>query len=188
MSTDTRVKVTKKMIKDSFIDLLGAYPLNKITVTQICKKAEINRVTFYKYYQDTFDLYEKIIDELLDYSSDVMIKIYSKKGLRESIEATIADVGNQIERYYILFSDHIDAYHQSKSIERCMMKISSLEIPGLSIPDEQHTLLRAFLSFGGGGVLAAWINNGMKQSQKEIADLIYSYIMQILKLYSDKKM
>ncbi|WP_365931140.1 TetR-like C-terminal domain-containing protein [uncultured Intestinimonas sp.] len=61
--------------------------------------------------------------------------------------------------------------------------MSSLEVPGPTLSAEELTLLRAFLSFGGGGVLATWINSGMKQSPKEIADLLDSYIVQILKLY-----
>ena len=185
MATDTRVRITKQMIKESFIELLKTNPLNKISVTQICKKAEINRVTFYKYYKDTYDLYEKIIDEMLDTSSHIMTEIYNSKDLRKAIETTISDIKAKIEQYHLLFSDHVDAYHQSKSIECCMQKISGLEMPGLVVSEEQHILLRAFLSFGGGGVLATWMNNGMKESQKEIADLLYSYIMQILKLYSD---
>ena len=103
MSTDTRIRVTKKMIKDSFLDLLGAYPLDKISVTQICKKAEINRVTFYKYYQDVYDLYEKTVDELLDSSTHSMAEIYIEKGLREAIETTISDIRTKINQYYVFF-------------------------------------------------------------------------------------
>ena len=161
--------------------------MNKITVTQICKKAEINRVTFYKYYQDTFDVYEKIVDQILNDSSDSMMKICSEKSLKEAIEAVITDVGKRIDRYQVLFSGHVDAYHQSKSMERCMLKISSLEIPGLVISDEQHALLQAFLSFGGSGVLTTWVNGGMKQPPNEIAELLYSYIVQILKLYRNQR-
>ena len=108
MSTDTRIRVTKKMIKDSFLVFLGAYPLgayplDKVSVTQICKKAEINRVTFYKYYQDVYDLYEKTVDELLDSSTHSMAEIYIEKGLREAIETTISDIRTKINQYYVFF-------------------------------------------------------------------------------------
>ena len=83
MATDTRVRITKQIIKESFIELLKTNSLNKISVTQICKKAVINRVTFYKYYQDTFDLYEKLIDKLIEESSGSIMKINDRKDLKE---------------------------------------------------------------------------------------------------------
>ena len=186
MATDTRVRITKQMIKKSFVELLKTNSLSKISVTQICKKAEINRVTFYKYYQDTFDLYEKLIDELIEESSGSIMKIKSRKDLKEALEITLTGIYEQIERYHILFSEHIDTFYLSRSIERCMSKISSLDLPGLSVPEMQREMLRSFLSFGGGCVLATCFNEGMKQSPKEIADLLYSYIIQILNLYQTK--
>ena len=186
MATDTRVRITKQMIKKSFIELLKTNSLNRISVTQICKEAEINRVTFYKYYHDTFDLYEKLIDELIEESSASIMIINSRKDLQKALEITLTGIYEQIERYHLLFSEHIDANHLSRSIERCMSKISSLDLPGVSVPEAQREMLRSFLSFGGGGVLATCINEGMKQSPKEIAELLYSYIMQILNLYQTK--
>lgn len=186
MGTDTRIRVTKKMIKESFIELLKTNPLNKISVTQICKKAEINRVTFYKYYQDVFDLYEKLVDELIEESAASLAQATKNKDLREAIELVLTDIYHQADQYHVLFSTHIDAYHQGKSIERCLSKISSFALPGLSVPENQRQLLRAFLSFGGGGVLATCLYQEVEQSPKEIADLLYSYIMQILKLYRER--
>ena len=60
MKTDARVRYTKMIIKKSFISLLKERPINKITVKAICEMSEINRATFYKYYNDPFDLMEDI--------------------------------------------------------------------------------------------------------------------------------
>ena len=52
MATDRRTKYTKSVIRQALFDLLKEKPLNKITVTDICKMADINRSTFYSYYED----------------------------------------------------------------------------------------------------------------------------------------
>ena len=39
-------------------------PVNKITVKEICERAELNRATFYAHYSDCFDLLESIEEEL----------------------------------------------------------------------------------------------------------------------------
>lgn len=51
------------MIRESFIQLLKEQPVSKITVTKICEMAEINRATFYKYYNDAFDLLQNNFSE-----------------------------------------------------------------------------------------------------------------------------
>ena len=66
MGIDARTRYTKMMIRESFIQLLKEQPVSKITVTKICEIAEINRATFYKYYEDAFDLLQKLEQELLE--------------------------------------------------------------------------------------------------------------------------
>ena len=47
MKNDHRVTVTKKMITESFLELIKEKPLAAITVKELCEKAHINRATFY---------------------------------------------------------------------------------------------------------------------------------------------
>lgn len=52
MAESRRVKLTKRLITEAFIELLEEKPLAKVTVTDVCSIAEINRSTFYAYYED----------------------------------------------------------------------------------------------------------------------------------------
>ena len=63
--SDRRTLKTKKAIFQAFSELLKEKELRKITVQEIVDKADISRVTFYKYYLDVYDLYDKIESELL---------------------------------------------------------------------------------------------------------------------------
>ena len=63
---DRRTIYTKNVIKDTLIDLLNEKEVNKITVSEICKIADINRATFYRYYLDVFDLLDKIREEFVN--------------------------------------------------------------------------------------------------------------------------
>ena len=63
---DRRIKYTKKIIKETFLNLLEEKELNKITVSEICRISDINRATFYRYYLDVFDLFDKIQDEFVE--------------------------------------------------------------------------------------------------------------------------
>lgn len=62
---DRRSKYSLSVIRQALFDLLAEKNLEEITVVDICNAADINRGTFYKYYRDVSDLYEKIEDELV---------------------------------------------------------------------------------------------------------------------------
>ena len=62
---DLRVKKTQKAITTTFLALLETKPVSKITVTELSKKTEINKATFYLHYKDIFDLYQKSLCEYL---------------------------------------------------------------------------------------------------------------------------
>ena len=47
---DRRTRYTRQTIKDTFLELLKQKSFTKITVTEICKNAEINRGTFYLHF------------------------------------------------------------------------------------------------------------------------------------------
>ena len=65
MKTDARVKYTKMVLKKALLELMQHKPVNKITVKEICERAELNRATFYAHYSDCFDLLESIEEELI---------------------------------------------------------------------------------------------------------------------------
>ena len=53
-----------KKIEQVFVELLQTKELNEITVSDICKKSELNRSTFYANYIDIYDLADKIKEHL----------------------------------------------------------------------------------------------------------------------------
>ena len=75
MAENRRVRMTKKIIKESLLELLDQKPLDKITVTDICKTADLNRSTFYAHYEDTAQILREIegdVIQQLPVSSDFL--------------------------------------------------------------------------------------------------------------------
>ncbi len=59
--TDRRTKYTRNAIRDALMELLKTKPYSKISVTEICRLAEINRGTFYIHYYDVDDVLDDIL-------------------------------------------------------------------------------------------------------------------------------
>ena len=63
---DLRVIKTRRNIMNVFEELILKKPVEKITVTEIAKLAEINKGTFYLHYSDIYDLYNQYLQEETD--------------------------------------------------------------------------------------------------------------------------
>ena len=63
--TDRRTLYTKGVIKEAYLVALKTKHYDKITVSELCSAAEINRSTFYLHYADALAVFDEILDELL---------------------------------------------------------------------------------------------------------------------------
>ena len=63
--TDRRRRYTLSVIREGFFSLLAEGGFAKMTVADICRRADINRGTFYLHYEDKFALLDALIDEAL---------------------------------------------------------------------------------------------------------------------------
>ena len=77
---DLREKKTRRSITNAFLELRTKKPLEKITVKELCEKAEVSKATFYLHYKDIYDLSDvlqnNIIDEIMTFITDPRDMIY----------------------------------------------------------------------------------------------------------------
>lgn len=91
MSEDLRVIKTRQNIQMTFIRLLEQCRFQDITIKQLIQECQINRSTFYRNYEDKYDLIQKIADELL---------VQFQKAINSGF---IALNGKKRELYFVFF-------------------------------------------------------------------------------------
>lgn len=174
---DARIKYTKKAIRESFLQLLKKNPLSKITVKAICDIAEINRATFYKYYDNAYDLLDKMELELLD-NLQRKINESSTPNLMETFRIIMEDIYNNKEMYVVLFSENGDSLFREKLFKGCYdtyIKYIKTTFPGMD-PTEQDWLYY-FVAEGANGVLKQWIKNDMQNPVSEVISFLEKVIV-----------
>ena len=67
---DRRIIKTKKTIKSTLIGILQEMPFEKITVTEICSRGIISRITFYTHYEDKYVLAEELFSDYIAEADD----------------------------------------------------------------------------------------------------------------------
>ena len=71
--TDKRVVKTKKAIKTALIELMSKKDLVDITVSELARKANVNRKTFYLHYSNVQAVFEEIEDDMISASKKMII-------------------------------------------------------------------------------------------------------------------
>lgn len=114
--TDRRTLITKDMIKDALLELLQNISYEKITVTALCKQAEITRATFYLHYGNIDDVLNELLDDALriteldtSYTSDAEKMFFHSKDMDAALPACQRAASNP--KYRILFLDESLSHH-----------------------------------------------------------------------------
>ena len=158
MKNDPRTRYTRKVIQDAFLEILKEKPVSKITVKEVCDKAEINRGTFYRHYQDCYDLLDKIEEEGLR-EFEKMLASVQATGMQSAVEAILHTLQNNSQLIRGLDSSTDGRQFVNRLAGRC------------ASPANREASF-AFLTGGGGSVIEWWLRSGMKAPPKEIAALI----------------
>lgn len=89
MTKKVRQTATKHRIKQAIAKLLAQKCFEKISITEICDTAEINRGTFYLHYKDKYDMIQKIKEDFQSELYSILTqesRPFSREALTESLE------------------------------------------------------------------------------------------------------
>lgn len=171
---DRRSKYSQMMIRSALFQLLQEKDLDSITVTDICKLADINRGTFYKYYRDVGDLFYKLEKNFTEELHELF---------KES-ETVNFDMEEFLQKTLHVISENKEFMHmiqQGKRTSRLVQDILSViepyslqiirkEYPGIG-PEEMHYLFEYRLG-GITNMIVKWVNDDMNVPISRMKDMI----------------
>ena len=95
-------KKTKKIIKSVFAEMLSEKrELSKISVSELCSRAEISRGAFYSHYDDIYGVAEDYENELIDIFFDNS-RLLSPTNIEQFIDSVFEYVRENNENYKLL--------------------------------------------------------------------------------------
>jgi AcrR family transcriptional regulator len=96
--TDLRIRRTHHFLQEAMIELITEKGFDAITVGDIAERAMINRATFYRHYQDKYDLVAKIFEETANHLVEHMKPLH--KDPRQSATENLPEI-------WIQFFEHV---------------------------------------------------------------------------------
>ena len=181
---DRRVIYTKKAIRDSFIALQQEKPIEKISVTEICRLADINRGTFYSHYSDPYSLRTSLQQELVD---------AIEERVRES-----GKTGLSFVETFELFRDHKELcriFAGPYADKAALLEIVSKQADGFladrsnftaDIPEKQVDYLRMLMVSAIAIAVKEWFDEGLTTDPAEIASILETFCFCGIRGFSDQ--
>ena len=169
--TDARVRYTQMVIEKTFLEILEEKPVVKITVTELCQRAQINRATFYKHYLDVPDLLDKL--ELRLFGQIRAALSNHAAGMEAYLKDMLHYMQQEEMRFMILGSDHGDPNLVAKTFDVCYENaypILKTNLPQLA--DDERRMLYYFIAQGSSGILTYWVRNGMKETPEHVIQFL----------------
>lgn len=183
--TDRRVRYTKMMIRQALLDLMKNDPISKITVTDICTLAEINRGTFYTHYADPYDLLSQIENELYADISNTLEKHMDMATNYELLTEIMEVLAQNATLVKVLISDNGDKDYVRRIVNIARDKsISEWQAAQPEATRDELESMYIFIYNGIVGVIQNWFNNDTNQSPQEVAEFVIKMISRCINVKS----
>ncbi len=171
---------SKRLIRQAFLELLQEKDLEKITVTDIITRADINRGTFYAHYQDTRAVIEQIENEIIVKMVEFLGEFNHKNFFQNPLPLLLKVsryIEEDIDFYRILINSRgaIPFLEKLKNIFVEYMKTDS-DIPETVKHSPDFTVSIHFFAGGVINLYQVWFRGETNYSLNEIA-LIVSKII-----------
>lgn len=168
-----RVQYTKAALERSLLSLLKEKPIEKITVKEICENADINRGTFYSYYDSPAQLLTMIEDKFYVGVLSSVLTFQSPQDVVDIFTRGLTALKEHGELSSVLFGEHCDSDFLSKLVDVakpiCLLNWNKVSP---EVPQELLDKLYSFVSYGCMNVIHRWLLDGMTEPPRKMAEFL----------------
>ena len=159
----------KNKLKKALLQLMEeGTDVDKITVTSICEKAEINRSTFYSHYSIPRDILDEIEADMLNRTSEFMRDVAHKE--HSSLSKFLEYIKDNAEVFRVLF-----LYEKDSSFFEKLLHASLYNFEGLKVyfkDKKEYEFAKAYVAAGSRELINMWIKDDFVQDVDYIKDMI----------------
>ncbi|MBR2941798.1 MAG: TetR/AcrR family transcriptional regulator C-terminal domain-containing protein [Clostridia bacterium] len=164
--------MTKKLLKDAILKLMETRSLDKMTVTDICAAADVNRSTFYAHYEDVHQLLREIENDML-IRMPVLPIPYANQPDQQGMERLcefLRYVQENVRLYRVMLVRRDGGVFFNRAVDTMM------EAARQSGQAEDEQLMRydcAYRLNGTIGIIRQWIEDGCQIRPEELGRIIW---------------
>lgn len=170
-----RTRLSKLLFKNALMDLLKEKgSVAKISVRELCDRAELNRSTFYAHYNEPNDLLMEIETELLDATEEHLKKIGEENdaGAHKYILSFLKYIKQNDKQFRTLLIDSADPKFRSRFMQQSIIQF--VENLRIELSKELEQYIFSYILNGSTGIIIQWIRSDYAVNENEIVNLLFS--------------
>ncbi len=176
---DRRVLYTKMFLRDSLLELMREMPISKITPTELCRHANINRNTFYTHYSSPEELLASIEEELFEAIRGPIERLTTRQNVSMLITEICQAIAKNYDLCHVLLSENGDP----RFLERLMnlahdQMLQNWRDSGIQADEATQEALYTFSVNGSVAVIREWVRKGMPQPPLVVANQLQRMSLQ----------
>lgn len=168
-----RTRLSIMLFKNAMMDLLTEKKtVEKITVKELCERAELNRSTFYAHYNEPMDLYIEIENDILEATANHLKWIGEGDDFtaHKFIVSFLEYIKNNDKQFRTLFVE-ANTEFKSKFIQKSIIDIiGKFNVP---LPKDIEQYVLSFVLNGSSGIVIQWIRSDYSIDENSVAELLF---------------
>ena len=161
-------KYTRNMIRNVFIEMLDERPFDEITVTDLVTRCEINRKTFYYYYQDLYAVLTEIFEsELETVLGGVKEHVTWEEGIAQAMQIALRHKRAVYHVYHSMQRESLEKYLYNVAGE-VMRRYVERQSEGIHASQADKHIIAQFYQSALTEMVLNWIGQGMKEDGLEM--------------------
>lgn len=169
-----RTRISKMLLKEAMLDLLEEKKsAQKISVRELCERAELNRSTFYAHYDEPKALLTEMEDELLSSAQGYLNQIGKADDINaySYILSFLQYIRKNDREYRILLVDSVDADFKNKFLYVAAGQLIDNFNIEFRPEDEQYVF--SYILNGSSSVIVQWIRSGYSVDENMLVQLLF---------------
>ena len=182
---------TAQRMDEAFLALLSEKDFAYITVREICKRAKVNRSTFYLHYETIGDLLDETVSLLNDRflasfggRVDLNVDALSESDanfIRDDYLLPYLEFVKENRSAYLAIHEQGTVFGTEKAFRKMFETVFSPIMTRFGIPLEHQSYMMSFYRYGMVAVITQWLKNGCAEDKETIASIIKSCVGQEIK-------
>ncbi|MGN0665585.1 MAG: TetR/AcrR family transcriptional regulator [Huintestinicola sp.] len=175
-SENQRIKLTKRLLKESLLKLLAEKNIKKISVSELCQTAGINRSTFYKHYGSQFDVLKEMELDMIEDLQNIYEKEHGNEWTLQQRASEFCKYLKDNEKFFkLIFSNsETDSEFSSLLIGATHVRKIYQQVFPNEKNKQKHDLMTTFLTGGTYVMIRKWILEDIPITPEEMGELMYN--------------
>lgn len=177
MKSNQRVALTKRLLQEALQRLMKRKPLDKISVSELCDEAQINRATFYRHYNVPRDVLVEMqlqFTERVHTALDMNTLVNTPYRYVEQLCACLYE-HSELVKLFIRNNSEEDMISLFDEFFLMLLKEDDSIIKKRTLDQSEQKLVSAYMAGGGYYMLRRWLLDGIDKTPQQIASLVLSF-------------